>query len=127
LPNNAGDGSECKRRRGVRNSRCAVIPDSLTIAVRRSTRSVAKSRREVSRYLSPIQKIDLSPTSLTHEQPMLAELAGAAVHGRVATGLRRSNRVVRLGDRIDPDTPPDAPRPDCVTENGISLHAAVAG
>ena len=34
--------------------------------------------------------------------------------------------MVRLGDRIDAEPLPDARRPDCVNENGISLHAGVA-
>ena len=64
---------------------------------------------------------------LFRDDPLLASLAGASVRGRVATGPRAGQAVLRLGDRIDAeditDTAPEPPR--CATIAGVSLHANV--
>jgi hypothetical protein len=63
------------------------------------------------------------------QDPLLATLAAASIQGRVATGPRAGQRLLRLGDRIDPEdleyleaTPP----PRCANAAGLSLHADVA-
>jgi hypothetical protein len=40
------------------------------------------------------------------EEPLLADLYAASVHGRVATGPRAGQRLRRVGDRIDADALP---------------------
>jgi hypothetical protein len=64
---------------------------------------------------------------LFREEPLLASLAGASVRGRIATGRRAGQAVLRLGDRIDAedlgDAIPESSR--CATIGGVSLHANV--
>ena len=60
----------------------------------------------------------------------LAALASASVRGRIATGNRAGQAVLRFGDRIDaedlePRAEDDAP-PRCATIAGVSVHANVA-
>ncbi len=64
--------------------------------------------------------------SLMRDQPLMAELYGASVRGRVATGPRAGQRVRRLGDRIDIEHLLNVGSPGCASVGGISLHAAVA-
>jgi hypothetical protein len=59
---------------------------------------------------------------LAGEQPLLAGLAAASVRGRAADG----RRLVRLGDRVDPEDLPASATPRCATAGGFSLHAGVA-
>jgi hypothetical protein len=66
---------------------------------------------------------------LAERDPLLATLAAASIQGRVATGPRAGQRLLRLGDRVDPEdldyleaTPP----PRCANAAGLSLHADVA-
>ncbi len=40
---------------------------------------------------------------MADEQPLFAALYGASVAGRIATGRRAGQRVLRVGDRIDPE------------------------
>jgi len=63
---------------------------------------------------------------LADEQPLLAELSAASVLGRVASGRRAGQRVLRRGDRIDADDLPALEGPRCARANGVSLHANVA-
>jgi hypothetical protein len=73
---------------------------------------------------------DLSESDpLAEQDPLLATLAAASIQGRVATGPRAGQRLLRLGDRVDPEdldyleaTPP----PRCANAAGLSLHADVA-
>ena len=67
---------------------------------------------------------------LFRDEPFLASLAGASVRGRIATGIRAGQTVLRFGDRIDADdleprAEDDAP-PRCATIAGVSVHANVA-
>jgi hypothetical protein len=69
------------------------------------------------------------PDPLAEQDPLLATLAAASIQGRVATGPRAGQRLLRLGDRVDPEdldyleaTPP----PRCANAAGLSLHADVA-
>ncbi|MBZ5641079.1 MAG: transposase, partial [Acidobacteriia bacterium] len=63
---------------------------------------------------------------LVRDQPLMAELCGASVRGRVATGPRAGQRLRRREDRIDVEHLLDTRPPGCVSIGGISVHAAVA-
>jgi hypothetical protein len=66
---------------------------------------------------------------LAEQHPLLATLAAASIQGRVATGPRAGQRLLRLGDRIDPEDLEcleASPTPRCATAAGLSLHADVA-
>ena len=63
---------------------------------------------------------------LTEDQPLLAQLYGASVAGRIATGPRAGRRVLRVGDCIDPENLPALEGPRCASASGVSLHANVA-
>ncbi len=60
------------------------------------------------------------------DDSVLLELAAASVQGRVASGSRAGRRVLRLGDRIDPDDLRETHAPLCANVGGVSLHAGVA-
>jgi hypothetical protein len=62
---------------------------------------------------------------LQRDQPMLAELYGAAVSGRVATGPRAGMRIVRVGDEVDPEDGALPSGPCCASVAGFSVHAGV--
>jgi hypothetical protein len=64
---------------------------------------------------------------LFRDEPLLASLAGASVRGRIATGRRAGQAVLRLGDRVDAEdvTEAAAEPPRCATIAGVSLHANV--
>jgi hypothetical protein len=49
--------------------------------------------------LGPLADGDESDT-LRHSQPLLAELHGASISGRVATGPRAGHRIAEVGDAI---------------------------
>lgn len=64
---------------------------------------------------------------LVADEPLLAEIYAASVRGRVATGSRAGQRVIRLGDRIDAEDVEEWVRgPRCASIRGVSLHANVA-
>jgi hypothetical protein len=63
---------------------------------------------------------------LAAEQPLLAQLYGASVASRIATGRRAGQRVLRLGDCIDPEELPAFEGERCASASGVSLHANVA-
>jgi hypothetical protein len=60
------------------------------------------------------------------DQPLLAALYAASVSGRIATGPRRGQRVLRVGDLIDVEDLPVLTGPRCASASGLSLHANVA-
>jgi Putative transposase/Transposase zinc-binding domain len=62
---------------------------------------------------------------LTEAEPLLAQLYGASVAGRIATGRRAGQRVLRVGDCIDPDDLPALEGERCASMSGVSLHANV--
>jgi hypothetical protein len=68
----------------------------------------------------------LEADRLAEEQPLLAQLYGASVAGRIATGRRAGQRVVRVGDCIDPEDLPALEGERCASVSGVSLHANVA-
>ena len=63
---------------------------------------------------------------LTQDEPLLAQLYGASVAGRIATGRRAGQRLLRVGDCIDPDDLPAFEGERCASVTGVSLHANVA-
>jgi hypothetical protein len=77
------------------------------------------------RGLGP-QSDPLEVDPLAEEQPLLAQLYGASVAGRVATGRRAGQRVLRVGDCIDPEDIPALEGERCASASGVSLHANVA-
>lgn len=93
-------------------------------------RVVAQVAKRIARLL---ERRGLGPESdpaeadpLAEEQPLLAQLYGASVAGRIATGRRAGQRVVRVGDCIDPDDLPALEGERCASVSGVSLHANVA-
>jgi hypothetical protein len=62
------------------------------------------------------------------DEPLLASLAGASVRGRIATGRRAGQAVLRLGDRVDAEDVTDAAAepPRCAAIAGVSLNANVS-
>ena len=62
---------------------------------------------------------------LFRDQPLLAELYGASVQGRVATGPRAGNRITVLGAKIESDDSDIRATPRCAVVSGVSLHANV--
>jgi hypothetical protein len=63
---------------------------------------------------------------LADEEPLLAALYGASVAGRIATGRRAGQGVLRLGDRVDAEDLPALHGERCASAGGVSLHANVA-
>jgi hypothetical protein len=93
-------------------------------------RVVSRVARRIARLL---ERHGLGPEShpreadpLVEEQPLLAQLYGASVAGRIATGHREGQRVLRIGDRIDPEDLPALVGERCASARGVSLHANVA-
>jgi len=62
---------------------------------------------------------------LWHSQPLLSELYGASISGRVATGPRAGRRIVKVGDAIDLEDIAVSSGPRCATISGFSVHADV--
>ncbi len=56
---------------------------------------------------------------------MLAELYGASVSGRVATGRRAGMSIARVGDEVDPQHGALPSGPCCASVAGFSFHAGV--
>ena len=63
--------------------------------------------------------------ALQHDQPLLAELYGASITGRVATGPRAGKRIVRVGDGPDSGKAAGKPGRGCAMVEGFSMHAGV--
>jgi hypothetical protein len=86
-------------------------------------RRIAKllERRGLAREADP-EAVD----PLSSDEPLLAALYAAAVHGRVATGPRAGQRITRLGDRIDAEDVAAPRGPRCAEAAGVSVHANVA-
>ena len=100
-------------------------PDDAEVArvTRRIARGIARLLRR--KGLGPeadAEHIDALP----REEPLLAALYGASVHGRIATGPRAGQRVTRLGDRIEAEDAAVLAGPRCARVAGVSVHANVA-
>ena len=62
---------------------------------------------------------------LRRDQPLLAELYGTSVQGRIATGPRAGQRVSTVGDRADAESLMVPGSPRCASTFGINVHANV--
>jgi hypothetical protein len=67
----------------------------------------------------------VDPDPLEADEPLLSQLYSASVQGRVASGPRAGERVLRLGDRIDVEEAEVIPGARCASVQGFSLHADV--
>jgi hypothetical protein len=99
-------------------------PDDEEVA--RVTRSVARgiARLLERRGLGP----DADPDEvdpISRDEPLLAALYSASVRGRVATGPRAGQAVLRFGDRINVEQLP-ASAQRCARIGGVNVHADVA-
>jgi hypothetical protein len=65
------------------------------------------------------------PDPLEADEPLLSQLYSASLQGRVATGPRTGQRLLRLGDRIDVEDVEAITGPRCASVQGFSLHADV--
>ena len=63
--------------------------------------------------------------ALRRDEPLLAELYGASISGRVATGPRAGKRIVRVGDGPDSENAVMKPGHCCALVEGFSVHAGV--
>ncbi len=63
---------------------------------------------------------------LAEEESWLAALAAASVQGRIAIGPQAGQRLLKLGDRVDPEDLPARSSPLCANIAGLGLHAGVA-
>ena len=61
-----------------------------------------------------------------NSQPLLAELYGASIAGRVASGPRAGRRTAMVGDAFDLEDLAVPSIPRCATIDGFSVHANVA-
>jgi len=117
-----GDGDEGEMRFNP-----LPAPDDAEVArvAARVARGVARvlERRGLRRDADP-GEVD----PLGRDEPLLAALCAASVRGRIATGRRAGQAVLRFGDRIDADAVEDAPpgSPRCASVAGVSVHADVA-
>jgi hypothetical protein len=99
-----------------------------------SDAEVARVVEQVARRIARLlERRGLGPESdpveadrLADQEPLLAELYGASVAGRIASGPRAGRRVLRVGDRIDPEDLPTLEGERCASARGVSLHANVA-
>jgi hypothetical protein len=63
--------------------------------------------------------------TLGREEPLLAELYGASVSGRVATGPRAGRRVAKVGDEVDVESQAMASGSCSASVAGFNVHAGV--
>ncbi len=63
---------------------------------------------------------------LAEEESWFAALAAASVQGRIAIGPQAGQRLLKLGDRVDPEDLPARSQPLCANIAGLGLHAGVA-
>lgn len=93
-------------------------------------RVVARVARRIARLLERRgHGPEANPTeadALAEEEPLLGQLYGASVAGRIATRRRAGRPVVRVGDCIDPEDLPALEGERCASASGVSLHANVA-
>jgi hypothetical protein len=62
---------------------------------------------------------------LRRDEPLLAELYGASITGRVATGQRAGKRIVRVGDELDFENVETKSGHCCAIVADFSIHAGV--
>jgi hypothetical protein len=61
----------------------------------------------------------------SNKQPLLAELYGASVSGRVATGPKAGRSLTKVGDDIDLEEVGVISSPRCASISGVNVHANV--
>jgi hypothetical protein len=61
----------------------------------------------------------------SNKQPLLAELYGASVSGRVATGPKAGRPLAKIGDNIDLEEIGVISSPRCASVSGVNVHANV--
>jgi hypothetical protein len=61
--------------------------------------------------------------ALRRDEPLLADLYGASITGRVATGPRAGKRIVKVGDGPDFEKAVMKPGQCCASVEGFSVHA----
>jgi hypothetical protein len=90
-------------------------------------RVAGRIRRSVGKLLERrgLAPAHAEPDMLQRNQPLLAELYGASVSGRVATGRRAGRQVTKVGDEIDLEDMAVAPSRRCAAVGGFSLHANI--
>jgi len=62
---------------------------------------------------------------LRRRQPLLADLYGASVHGRIATGARAGHRIPTVGHPVDVEAAAAPRGRRCAGVSGIDVHANV--
>lgn len=99
--------------------------DEVALVARRVARNLARLLER--RGLGPESAADAADP-LGADQPMLAALYAASVRGRVATGPRSGQRLLRFGDRVDADRLPECAGKArrCAQVGGVSIHANVS-
>jgi len=115
-----------------------VADDDGNLAFRRvgppSDAEVARVAERVSRRVARLlDRRGLGPTTgaeesdlLSQNQPLLAELYGASIQGRVAAGARAGERVAKVGDAVEVEDLPLAEGRSCAAISGYSIHAGVS-
>jgi hypothetical protein len=63
--------------------------------------------------------------TLRRDDPLLADLYGASITGRVATGPRAGRRIVRVGDGLASENATVTSGRCCASVEGFSVHAGV--
>jgi hypothetical protein len=116
------DGVYVDRGRGGAHFHPLPAPDDEEIA--RTVRTLARRLQRLLERRGLFEGDSADPDPL--EGSVLASLADASVRGRVATGTRAGRRVLRRGDRIDPEDLRETPEPRCANVGGVSLHADVS-
>jgi hypothetical protein len=116
------DGVYAEDKRGYIRFHAAPPPSDAEVArvARRLHRRVGRLLER--RGLGPQADPDEADT-LLHNQPLLAEVYGASVSGRVALGPRAGRRLAKAGDQIDAEDFPPLTGPRCATISGFSVHA----
>ena len=61
----------------------------------------------------------------SNKQPLLAELYGASVSGRVATGPKAGRPLTKIGDDVDLEEIGVISSPRCASVSGVNVHANV--
>ncbi len=94
---------------------------------------VARVAERVSRRVRRLlERRGLGPHSSAEEddlpsqtQPMLAELCGASIIGRVAAGARAGERLAKVGDAVEVEDLPVTGGRSCAAVCGYNVHAGV--
>jgi hypothetical protein len=92
--------------------------------VRRVAATVA---RRVARLLRRRGLLEDDAAELDESEALLGAIAGASIRGRIATGPRAGQPMLRLGDRVDPEAIDWSvnPAPRCAVVDGFNVHANV--